>query len=100
MELQNQYNVFQEAGVEIVAVAVAPVDAMTNWCQRVGLTYPMLADPDHAVSEAYGVYNVYGDGLAGPAVFVIDTDGHIVWHYIGSDPYGQSSVQTILEQLP
>lgn len=60
----------------------------------------MLADADHAVSEAYGVYNLYGDGLAAPAVFVINKDGQIVWHYIRSGTYDQPGVQTILENLP
>jgi peroxiredoxin len=100
VELQSQYGAFQEAGAEVVALAVAPIEAVTNWCQRAGLTYPMLADPDYAVSAAYGVYNLYGDGLAAPAVFVINTDGRIVWHYVGSNPADRPGAQTILEHLP
>lgn len=100
MELQERYEDFQKAGAEIVAVAVASLDALSSWCQRSGFTYPILADVDHAVSEAYGVYNLYGDGLAAPAIFVINTDGQIVWHYIRSGTYDQPGVQAILEHLP
>lgn len=84
----------------MVAVAVATPQGLADWCQRTGFTYPMLADPDHAVSAAYGVYNLYGDGLAAAAAFVIDTDGRIVWHYISSNPSDRPGVQVILEQLP
>ena len=100
MELQDRYGEFQEAGAEVVAVAVTPLQALVDWCQRIGFTCPMLADPDHAVSAAYGVYNQYGDRLAAPAAFVIDTDGRIVWHHISFDPYERPGAQAILEQLP
>ena len=100
MELQERYEDFKGAGAEVVAVAVAPLDALRSWCQRSGFTYPMLADADHAVSEAYRVYNLYGDGLVAPAIFVINTDGQIVWHYIRSGISDQPGVQVILEQLP
>ena len=60
----------------------------------------MLADPEHRVAEAYGVYNLLGDGLAAPAVFVIDTGGRIVWSYASRDPNDRPGAQTILEHLP
>lgn len=101
MELQTQYGAFQEAGVEVVALAVASVESVEGWCQSAGVRYPMLADPAHSVAEAYGVYNLLGDGLATPAVFVVDTDGRIVWrHVFGRDPGDRPGAQAILEHLP
>jgi len=60
----------------------------------------MLADAEHRVSEAYGVYNLLGDGLAAPAVFVVDTDGRIVWSYIGQHAGDRVDAPTILAHLP
>lgn len=100
MELQDQYQAFQDAGAEVVTLAVASLQSVKGWCQRAGISYPMLADPKHRVAEAYGVYNLLGDGLAAPAVFVIDTDGRIVWHYVGQHPSDRPRIQAILEQLP
>jgi len=60
----------------------------------------MLADSKHKVAEAYGVYNLLGDGLAAPAVFVIDTDGRIVWSYVGRNSSDRPNTQAILEHLP
>ncbi|MFQ6102025.1 MAG: redoxin domain-containing protein [Anaerolineae bacterium] len=100
MELQRNYGLFQEAGAEVVALAVNSVTSVDGARQVVGAAYPMLADPAHQVAEAYGVYNLLGDGLAAPAVFVIDTDGHIAWSRVGWSPTDRPSVWTILEHLP
>ena len=62
--------------------------------------YPMFGDPDHAVASAYDVYDILGDRLAVPAVFVIDSDGHIVWSYIGQDSQDRPTAADILAHLP
>ncbi len=62
--------------------------------------YPMFGDPDHAVSSAYGVYDVLGDRLAVPAVFVINSNGRIVWSYIGQDSQDRPTAAEILAHLP
>lgn len=84
----------------MVALAVASVASVEGWCQSAGVSYPMLADPVHRVAENYGVYNLLGDGLAAPAVFVIETDGRIAWSHVGQHAGDRASAQTILEQLP
>jgi peroxiredoxin len=100
VELQRQYEAFQQAGVEVIALAVAPAASVNGVRQTIGATYPLLADPAHRVAEIYGVYNLLGDGLAAPAVFVIDTDGRIVWSHVGQHPGDRPSAKTVLEQLP
>lgn len=84
----------------MVVLVVAQIEAVEGWCQSTGVSYPMLADSEHQVSEAYGVYNLLGDGLATPSVFVVDTDGDIVWGYVGQSRNDWSDAQTILEHLP
>lgn len=100
MELQWQYDAIQEAGAEAAALVVAPIETVEDWCQGEGIGYPVLADSRHQVSEAYGVYNLFSDRLAAPAVFVVDTDGRIVWSYVGQRPRDFVGGQTILEHLP
>lgn len=65
-----------------------------------GYPYPCLADPDHAVSSAYGVYNLLSDGRAAPAVFVVDESGVVTWVYVGQNANDRPATQTILHQLP
>ena len=100
MELQSNYESFQSAKVEVVALAVNSIGAVDGLRQSLGIPYPMLADLDHRVSEDYGVYDLLGDGLAAPAVFIIDTDGQVVWSYIGKNASDRLSADKILGQLP
>jgi len=100
VELHSHYEAIREAGAEVVALAVASVEAVEGWCQRAGINYPMLADATHQVAEGYGVYNLLGDGLAAPAVFIVDTDRRIVWSRVGQNAGDLVGVQTILEYLP
>ena len=93
------YQSFQNAGAEVVALAVAPLASVDGARQTVKAAFPMLADPNHRVAEAYGVYNVLGDQLAAPSVFIINTDGQIVWSRIGRGATDRPNAQKILEKL-
>ena len=100
MELQNNYEAFQNAEAEVVALAVTSVEAVDSLRLGLGIPYLMLADPDHRVSEDYGVYNLLGDNLAAPAVFIIDAEGQIVWSYVGMSGSDRLSAEKILGNLP
>ena len=100
MDLQNHYQDFQGRDTEILALAVHDVAGAQRVAQVTGATYPILADPDHAVADAYGVYNLLGDGVATPAVFIVDQTGQIVWSYVGRSASDRPNVKTILENLP
>lgn len=62
--------------------------------------YPIIADPDHAISGDFGVYNLLGDDLATPSVFVLDESGEVVWAYVGQHSYDRPPTQRILDELP
>jgi peroxiredoxin len=99
--LRDEYQAFQDAGAQVVAVAVAPASTIDSGVRMViEPPYPLLADPDHQVAEAFNVYDVLGDGLAAPSVFVIDTDGTIVWSYVGQSPGDRPSITVVLKHVP
>lgn len=99
--MQNNYKAFQDAGVELVALAVAELSYVdTGVREPLNLAYPVLADPDHEVAEAFNVYDVFEDGLAAPSVFVIDTDRTVLWSYVGQGPNDRPSADTLLSNLP
>jgi peroxiredoxin len=100
VQLQESYQAFQNIGADIAALAVAPMSSVDGARTAAKATFPMMADVDHTVAETYGVYNLLGDKLAAPSVFVIDTDGHILWGHIGRSAGDRPSVQTILDKLP
>ncbi len=68
--------------------------------QIVQAGYPLLADNSHRVAEAYGVYNLLGDGLAAPAVLIVDSDGQILWSAVGQGPQDRPATMDILDRLP
>jgi len=100
VQLQQNYQAFKARDIEVVALAVASLSAVQSVKQATQATYTVLADPDHQVSSAFGVYNLLDDRIAAPSVFIIDTDGQIVWHHIGQSAGDRPNVQTILDNLP
>lgn len=91
---------FEQAGAQVIALAVQDQNGAQASVTDAGVTFPILADPDHRVADAYGVYNLLGDGVAAPAVFVIDKSGQIVWSYVGQHINDRPDNQTILANLP
>lgn len=84
----------------MVALAVTSPSAVEQTRQALGIPFPVLADTDHRVSEAYGVYDLLGDGYAAPAVFIIGPEGRILWSYVGRDPGDRPAAEEILAHLP
>jgi peroxiredoxin len=98
--LQANYDAFRSARAEILALAYMGLDRAQSIAQSVQPSYPILADSNHAVSDAYGVYNLLGDDLTTPAVFIVDRTGQIVWSYISQDANDRPTSDVILSHLP
>jgi peroxiredoxin len=98
--LQNTYQAFTSRGAEIVALAVAPLTSVEGAQSAAQAQFPMLSDQEHEIADAYGVYNLLGDGYAAPATFVIDRNGQITWSYVGQDAADRPTPQEIVEHLP
>jgi len=97
--LQEDYPSFQQLNVEILAISVQGPQIGQHVSDLLDLQYPVLSDPDHQVTDRYGVYNLLGDKLATPSVFLIDLEGIMRWEYIGQDTSDRPSNEMILEQL-
>lgn len=100
VQLEADQAQFLAKNTQIVAIAVQDQAGARTAQQETGVTYPILADANHQVAEAYGVYNLLGDGVATPSVFIIDESGQMVWSYIGQNVSDRPNNQTILENLP
>ena len=100
MDLQKNYSTFQEKKAEVIGVAVQDVARAKSMREITGASFPLLADPDHAATDAYEVFDLLGDGLATPSVFIVDADGTIVWSYVGQNAADRPGADTILSHLP
>ncbi len=73
---------YEHAGAVVLGVSPDPVAKVKSFDQKYGLGFPLLADEDHAVAEAYGVWgekSMYGRKYMGVerTTFVIGGDGVI-----------------------
>lgn len=96
---------YAEAGAVVIGVSPDPVAAVKRFADRHALDFTLLADEDHAVCEAYGVWgekSMYGRRYMGAtrATFIIDGDGTVV-HVIPrvSPRTHDDEVLAALEQL-
>jgi peroxiredoxin len=100
VELQSAYADIQSRGAVVLAIAVQDTARAQTMQRLVGAEYAILADSEHNVADAFHVYNLLSDGVAAPAVFIIDRRGVIVWSYIGRDANDRPSVAQVLPFLP
>lgn len=85
--LQLRASDFAAAGAKIAAVSVDSVELNRGVVEKVGLSFPVLSDPERVATDAFGLRHAGGNPLAQspaeadvarPAVYVIES-GTIRW---------------------
>ena len=93
---------FEAAGATVWSVSVLDVESKARFKAEHGLSFPLLADPDHAVAEAYGVWvekKNYGKTYMGIArtTFLIDPEGAVARVWTKVKPEGHAAA--VLDEL-
>lgn len=90
---------FAKLDTQVVAATVQSMEITEPLAQKLGITYPIMTDTDHKVSEAYGVYNLPGGmgPLSTHSMFLIDKQGNIRWSQVSLEMYIRPS--TIKEKV-
>jgi thioredoxin-dependent peroxiredoxin len=72
---------FADLGVDVVGVSPDEPDKQLAFDEKYGLGFPLLADTDHAVAEAWGTWK--GDGIVRSS-FLVDEEGRIeaAWYKV------------------
>jgi peroxiredoxin len=71
---------YQSLDVPLLSIAFDPPAQMAPTRQEYGIAIPMLTDPDHRVSEAYGVLEwAVASGEPGHTFVLVGVDGRIAW---------------------
>ena len=99
MELQGAIPLFAEVGYRPVAISTDEVEGAAEMAEYARAEYPILADPDHAVAESYGVFNLLDDGVAAPAVLLIGKWRVVHWRQVGTNIGDRPSLSTILDAI-
>ena len=101
-EFRDTYDRFREQGVEVIGVSPDPADSHREFKSKHELPFPLLADPEHKLAEAYGVWgerSSMGRKYMGinRSTFVIDPEGKVAKVMVGIKPAGHAA--QILDQL-
>ncbi|MBM7713676.1 peroxiredoxin [Bacillus thermophilus] len=89
--MDNQYNVYKDQGVEILAVNVGePEFSIKRFVEKHDLSFPILKDKNQDVMKTYGVINL-------PATFLIDPEGNVV--KVEEGELTEAKIQAMMESI-
>ena len=74
---------FDKSKAAVLGVSVLGTDSKAKFAKKYGLSFPLLADEDHAVADRYGAWqqkSMYGRKYMGVAriTYLIGPDGRVV----------------------
>ncbi len=80
--LRDNYQTLLDAGIAVLGVSPDDVASHEKFAGKYDLPFPLIADPEHAILEAYGAWgekNMYGRKFMGVkrTTFLIGEDGVI-----------------------
>ncbi len=91
-EFRDNIFAFRRANAQILGVSLDDVESHQKFAETYSLPFPLLADTDGVVSDAYGVKTKrFGMTLAKRQTFLIDPQGKIAKHYEKVDPETHSA---------
>ena len=97
-DLQNPYEQCRETGCQIYSVSTDTHFTHKAWhdsSDRISkITYPMLADPTHALSRDFGVL-IEENGLAERATFVLNPEGKVVVYEVNAGNIGRNAEELL-----
>ena len=100
VELQESYPEFQALKSELFAISMDNIYDTTELSLALNVEYSLLSDPEAYVIKKYGVFNLLGDGVATPSVFIIDSNKTLIWSYIGENVSDRANISDILTNIP
>lgn len=80
--LRDGFAALQDAGIQVIGVSADDLASHTAFAKKHDLPFPLIADPDHALLEQYGVWaqkSMFGNLFMGikRTTFLIDAEGTI-----------------------
>jgi peroxiredoxin Q/BCP len=107
--LADQYDAFRERDAEVLSIVPEPPERLREWQEQYDLPYPLLADPEATVGDAYdqpvrfGFLGQLSDFLGRmPTVVVLDLRGEdpeVVYEQRGSSTFDRPDIADLLAAL-
>jgi peroxiredoxin Q/BCP len=108
-DVAERYDEFRGRNAEVVSIVPEPLARVEEWQESYDLPYPLLADPDATVGDAYGqpvrfgVLGEFSDFFGRmPEVIIVDrrgTDPEVAYVYQGSSTFDRPEVEDLLAEL-
>jgi peroxiredoxin Q/BCP len=93
---------FTSGKAAILGVSILDEASKAKFAKKYDLNFPLLADPDHAVAEQYGVWqerSMYGRKFMGVArtTYLIDREGRVAkrWDKVKVDSHADEVLEAV-----
>ncbi|MBN1517732.1 thioredoxin-dependent thiol peroxidase [Candidatus Sumerlaeota bacterium] len=104
---RDQIEEFKQMETVVLGVSILDTQSKAEFAEKYQLSFPLLADEDHAVAERYGVWkekSMYGRKFWGVnrETFLIDPDGVILKHWdkaMGNEAHSGEVLEAIRQLL-
>lgn len=107
--LADRIEEFHDRDAEVVSIVPEPVDRVAEWQSKYDLPYPLLADLDASVGDAYdqpvrfGILGEFSDFFGRmPAVVIVDRRGDepkVASTYRGRSTFDRPDIDELLTEL-
>jgi thioredoxin-dependent peroxiredoxin len=105
-DFRDQIQQFTEVNAVVLGVSPDPVDRHQKFVEKYGLPFLLLADTEHLLAEAFGVWKLkknFGKEYMGieRSTFIIDKEGKLVkeWRKVKVKGHVEEALSYIREQL-
>jgi peroxiredoxin len=125
-QLRQKKQYFDRAGAQVVLVGMGTTEESAAFEMKFDIPFPLISDPNRKLYQAFGLKMIsalelfspsvalkgvlaitkghtvgipVGDVRQLPGVFIINTDGRIVYSHFAGDPSDHPDPDTILEAL-
>jgi len=91
--LERLHREYAARGLAVVGINVGEdVEAMRRYANGVGLSFPLVHDPDGKIFALYGVVGL-------PTTFVVGRDGRAVAFGVGARKWASAPARALIEAL-
>jgi thioredoxin-dependent peroxiredoxin len=105
-DFRDQIKEFEEVNAVILGVSPDPIDRHQKFIDKYGLPFLLLADVEHQLADAFGVWKLkknFGKEYMGieRSTFILDKDGKLVkeWRKVQVKGHVEEALTYIQEQL-
>ena len=97
--MRDDIDRFTETGAQVVTVAPDTLEGVQRFTRNDAYPFPLLADVDHAVFDAYDVVSTLVSLGQRPALFVVDAGGTVRFDSIGTQQWQIPTNDNVLAVL-